>query len=117
MSEHDRAPELWKTNDMWHEIERHIPAAIADATESLRWFALDLEDYTGPTAEAAMRQKFAAGEAEHGRDWLHMTRGELLREIRGEVMDLVLYHAMIRARWVDRPDFACHVDPGDEQDG
>lgn len=116
MSRRDRAAELWATTDMWPDIQRHIPAAVADATESLRWFALDLDDYTGPTTEAAMRRKFAAGEAEHGRAWLHMTRDELLAEIRAELMDLVLYHAMIRTRWVDEPDFVCHVDPGDEQD-
>ena len=115
MSRRDRAAELWKTKDLWPEISRHLSDAARDAAEASRHFALDLDDFLGLRLERELRDKFAAGEAEHGRDWLHMTRDELLAEIRAELMDLVLYHAMIRARWVDEPDFVCHVDPGDEQ--
>ena len=116
---HDRAHYLSGVADLWSVIQPELLDAANDAAEAMRHFALDLDDYTGPSMELSMREKFLAGELEHGRDWLRMSRDDLRREIRNELRDLVIYHAMIRARWVDidpPADFICHVDPGDEQD-
>lgn len=122
MTTHDRAAELWAMPDMWRAIQPWLVLAAENAANDARWFALDLDDYTGPGVEAELRRKFAAGEAEHGRDWLHMTQDQVREEIRNELRDLVLYHAMILARWQDTPDdavsvppFTTNADPGDEQ--
>ena len=114
----DRASELWATPDLWREIRPRILEAANDAAGAAMTFALDLDDYSGPVIEAEMRHKFLAGEQEHGRDWLQMSRSELEQEIRYELMDLVLYHAMILARWEtvsSTPPFESNTDPGDEQ--
>ena len=122
MSARDRADQLRGLPDLWREIQPWLVLAGEHAADELRWFALDLDDYCGPGIEAEMRRKFAAGEREHGRDWLDMTRQQLLKEIRAEVIDLVLYRAMILARWQDTPEgevalppFTTNSDPGDEQ--
>lgn len=118
----DRADELRGLPDLWREIQPWLVVAAENAAADARWFALDLDDYTGPGIEFQMRRKFAAGEAEHGRDWLNMTRDQIVVEIRAELMDLVLYHAMILARWQYQPEgaitvppFTTNADPGDEQ--
>ena len=104
----DRADDLRFTVDLWTEIEPHITAAAADAIQQVKWFAMDLDDYTGPSMRANLHDKFKRGELEHGRDWLDMSIEEFRQEIRDEVRDLVIYLAMRRARWVNT------TDPGDE---
>jgi hypothetical protein len=106
----DRADEMRAMPDLWPVIADHLDAARNDA---------DLSPVLHYPDAAELEAKFRAGEWEHGRDWLDMTRADLEREIRAEVMDLVLYHAMIRARWATRtaPAFLMHRDPGDEQPG
>ena len=107
MSMRDRADELWAKPDLWPEIEQHLQEAVQDARKRLRfgwWMDADV-----------LQEKFRLGESEHKRDWLDMDRSALLREIDAELMDLVLYHAMIRSRWVDA-SYTTDEDPGDETD-
>jgi hypothetical protein len=114
----DKADELRTVDDLWPLIEQQLPIALRDAKRHLDAFIRDQADLThAPTYKRALEMKFAAGEAEHGRDWLNMTRDQLLREIYAEVLDLVLYAAMIRTRWVrTAPAFETNRDPGDEAD-
>ena len=114
----DRAPLLWILPDLWPEIQPRILEAATLASTASMAFALDLDDYRGPSIESAMRRKFLAGEQEHGRDWLRMSRAELEQEIRYELMDLVLYYAMMLVRWESAstvPPFETNRDAGDEQ--
>lgn len=89
----DRAAEFWKMSDIWNEIVEHLPSArqVAMQTDhnAIDWF---LED-------GSLEQKFRKGEAEHGRGWLTMSREQLEREILNEWKDIILYTAMIRARF------------------
>jgi len=78
-SPHDRAEELATTTDLWSEVREHI--------------------IFGYFTEAELEAKFRKGEAEHGRDWLRMTRERLEAEINAELMDLTIYQAMIDTRW------------------
>ena len=96
---HDRADELRALDDLWPEIEKHIDNAAKDAIYNVRRFELDLDEYLRPNTRASLEEKFRKGEAEHGRDWLNMTGSELREEIDNELRDLVIYHAMILARW------------------
>ena len=73
----DRTDQLRALPDLWREIQPWLVLAAENAAADARWFACDLDDYTGPGIEFHMRRKFAAGEAEHGRDWLNMTRDQL----------------------------------------
>lgn len=104
MSPHDRAHTLKTRDDLWPEIHLRLWVACDQATDAVRHFALDFDDYMHSSMVAGLRAKFLAGEAEHGRDWLNMTHEQLREEIRNEIRDLVLYHAMILARWDDDAD-------------
>lgn len=75
----DRANELRNMPDLWPIIRQHLGQH--------RFSEDDLE------------AKFRKGEAQHGRDWLNMTRRQLEREVESEWLDLALYTAMIRARF------------------
>ena len=83
-SPHDRAEELATTTDLWLEVREHI--------------------IFGYFTEAELEAKFRKGEAEHGRDWLRMTRERLEAEINAELMDLTIYQAMIDTRWPSPDD-------------
>lgn len=83
MPQHDRAEELSTTTDLWLKVREHI--------------------IFGYFSEAELEAKFRKGEAEHGRDWLKMTRERLEAEINAELMDLTIYQAMIDTRW-PKPD-------------
>lgn len=76
--------------DLWPEVERHVTIAVGDALAALT--NTDFED-------SGLEAKFRKGEAEHGRDWLDMTREQLEREIAQEIQDLRLYFSMLRARF------------------
>jgi hypothetical protein len=86
---HDRADKLATLDDLWSEVREHITF--------------------GYFTEAELEAKFRKGEAEHGRDWLRMTRERLQAEINAELMDLTIYQAMIDARWPDQDDEICGV--------
>ena len=121
MSTHDRANELRMLDDLWPEISQCLYVAAEQAKDAARFYEYDLSDYTGPSMRRALEEKFRKGEAEHGRDWLNMSRDQLLEEINAELQDLVLYHAMILARWVDKQPnttrpFITNRGPGDEVD-
>jgi hypothetical protein len=83
-SPHDRAEELVTTTDLWLEVRENI--------------------IFGYFTEAELEAKFRKGEAEHGRDWLRMTRERLEAEINAELMDLTIYQAMIDTRWPSPDD-------------
>ena len=70
--------------DLWSEVREHITF--------------------GYFTEQELEAKFRKGEAEHGRDWLKMTRQQLEAEINAELMDLTIYQAMIDARWPSPDD-------------
>ena len=101
MPTHDRARDLADKDDLWAEIRPFLVDASREACTHVTHFALDLEDHLAPLYETDLKEKFRKGEAEHGRDWLGMTREQLYRELHDEIKDLVLYQAMILARFVD----------------
>lgn len=93
----DRADELRATSDLWPEISKY------------------LDGFMFP--DGVLEAKFRKGEAEHGRDWLDMTRSDLEHAIEEELMDMIIYRAMVCARWPDEPGapaFLTNRDPGDE---
>jgi hypothetical protein len=79
MPQHDRAEHLATTIDLWSEVREHI--------------------VFGFFTEAELEAKFRKGEAEHGRDWLRMSKDQLQGEIDAELMDITIYQAMIDTRW------------------
>lgn len=115
----DRADELRDVKDLWPLIEANIDAALEDAIQHVKWFVMDANDYLGPSIRAAMRDKYEAGEREHKRDWLNMDAWTFNREIHNECLDLVVYLAMRKTRWVlteHGASFKTNTDPGDEDD-
>ena len=115
----DQADRLATLPDLWPEISQHLDASATRAAKSAAWFALDLGGISSADMRAAMHAKFRKGEAEHGRDWLRMTREDIRHEIKNEHIDLVIYYAMLATRWPDPvlsvADFVTNADPGDEQ--
>jgi hypothetical protein len=89
----DRASDLFKMSDIWGEIEIHIPSARTVA------LCADHDEINSSLDDGSLEQKFRKGEAEHGRDWLTMSREQLEREILNEWKDILLYTAMIEARF------------------
>lgn len=88
----DRADDLARLADLWPVVRDSIPTLP--------------EVYAAASAEAAftdLEAKFRKGEAEHDRDWLRMSRAQLEAEIVNEWRDLLLYHAMLRARFGGKP--------------
>lgn len=122
----DRADEFQLLEDLWPEVAASIWSGVTDAVHKVREYALDLDDHNGVQMMRSLEAKFRRGEAEHERDWLNMTRAQLEAMALEEIQDLVLYLAMIDARWpepitpsplpkpVDAPPFATNQDPGDE---
>lgn len=113
----DIADELRTLDTLWPRIEAELDQAATLAIQHATWFKQDLDDYTRAGVIDSLRAKFEKGEAEHGRDWLNMTSQQLNEEIRAEILDLVIYIAMRRARW--RPtsavdEYLTNRDPGDE---
>ena len=94
----DRAEELRSCPDIWVEVSPHLDEAAEIAASYSRYYALDLAQ-EGERLKADMEQKFRAGEQEHGRNWLNMSKEDLEHEIANEIRDLVIYHAMILARF------------------
>lgn len=97
----DHADTLAGMSDIWPEIRNRLVSATGLMSDSC-W--LDLHDALAD--EAALEAKFRKGEAEHGRDWLEMSRDQIRAEITNEWRDLILYHAMILARFSDRDETA-----------
>lgn len=94
----DRSAELSVQADVWPEIRSQIPAAIGLAIATMKELAHDLDADTDVVER--METKFRAGEREHQRDWLQMDEAHLRHdEISAEAYDLVLYHAMLLARF------------------
>jgi len=96
----DRAEELRELTDLWPEIRQHIDLALADTARACMLFLTECMDSGEVIAE--LRAKYEAGEREHQRDWLGKPQEWLEGEIRNELRDQVLYHAMLRARWGDQ---------------
>lgn len=84
MPQHDRAEQLATTTDLWNEVRQYI--------------------VFGYFTEAELEAKFRKGEAEHGRDWLRMSKDQLQGEINAELMDITIYQAMIDTRWPSSDD-------------
>lgn len=101
MTSIDRATELADEPDLWPIIRQHLDDAITHAVGCMREFGMELQDDTNRAdLISAMEAKWRAGEKEHGRDWLAMSRQQLTYdEIRAEAIDMVLYHAMGLARF------------------
>jgi hypothetical protein len=86
------------------EFAHHATADPNDRADALRsmpdlWPVIRENLGTHQFDEIELEAKFRKGEAEHGRDWLNMTRAQIEREILAEWLDLCLYTAMIRARF------------------
>lgn len=116
----DRADDLHKVHDLWKLIGFNLLPAAIDAVQHVQWFNDDLNDYTGPALIEQLEAKYRAGEAKYKREWLTMPPERFSQEIREEILDLVLYLAMRRTRWVlseAGQSFTTNTDPGDEDDG
>lgn len=120
MSTHDRADELRMVDDLWPLIEQELDAAAASLPIYVASFLeLYRDQATGQAVRVTLQDKFRKGEAEHARGWLNMTRNDLSIECLAEIYDLIIYRAMIRARWAASPvaaPFITNRDPGDEVD-
>ena len=95
----DRANELAELADLWPVIQKHA--------------------INGYFTNEELEAKFRAGEKEHARGWLKMTLEQMEAEIQAELKDMVIYRAMIDARWPMSDGivpFASNEDPGDEGD-
>lgn len=92
----DRAQELARLDDVWPEVAKHLDG-----------FAF---------TDGELEAKFRRGEAEHGRDWLRMTKEDLEVAIQEELMDMVIYRAMILARWPDQSTSWNQHRPADDGD-
>lgn len=93
----DRADDFRAMPDIWPEILVRIPDAINDPTTTINGRGIAF-------TAAFLEEKFRKGEAEHDRGWLDMTREQIEHEITNEWADLVLYHAMLRARFPERDE-------------
>lgn len=92
----DKANELRDVEDLWPEIKSHIENAAVDAMMSLRSFSGSVQH---PDVLADLERKYRKGDEEYKREWLNMSLVDLEQEVYQELLDLVVYHALIRARF------------------
>lgn len=83
--------DLRNRRDVWPVVAARIGEAIAEASFALH----QIIDH--PDLEAHLERKFRKGEAEHGGKWLQNTDdvGWLYREAADEILDFIIYQAMI----------------------
>jgi hypothetical protein len=83
--------ELRSRRDVWPVVQDHVPEAL-----HLAHYALD-QIIEHPELLAHLERKFRKGEAEHNGAWLRNTddTGWLLTEAAEEILDFILYQAMI----------------------
>jgi hypothetical protein len=92
----DKANELRNVEDLWPDIKEHIASAAVDAMMSLRSFSGSVEH---ADVLADLERKYRKGDEEYNREWLNMSLADLEQEVYQELLDLVVYHALIRARF------------------
>ena len=101
-SEIDRAEELHSTKELVPLIMALVSSeeTMREALEDVASFwAKVLSDADDGAYRARVVQKYLRGEREYDRQWLSMSREDLLNEINEEVMDLLIYRSMIALRF------------------
>lgn len=92
----DRASELRETKDLWSEVSSHLENAANDALMSVRSMAGAVQN---EDVIADLKEKYLRGEEQYDREWLGMSLADLEKEVYQELLDLVIYHCLIRARF------------------
>lgn len=92
----DKAAELRETEDLWPLIMAEISNACVDASMSLRSM-IGATDH--PDVLADLERKYRKGDEEYDREWLGMDIEALEQEVYQELLDLIIYHCLIRARF------------------
>ena len=84
----------------WKDIDEQLDDAVLDAATMFTEMAMRIqtrEDAEGkPYAAADLRIRYEAGSAEHKDSWEDWDKDRFLREAHEELLDLILYHAMMR---------------------
>lgn len=92
----DKANELRDVEDLWPEISLQIESAAQDAMMSMRSMLGAAQHRV--TLEH-LEKKYRKGDEEYDREWLNMSLADLEQEVYQELLDLVVYHALIRVRF------------------
>lgn len=92
----DRASELREIEDLWPEVLKEIENASLDAMMSVRSMAAGV---ARPDVLVDLEKKYRKGDEEYKREWLNMSLADLEKEVYQELLDLVVYHCLIRARF------------------
>lgn len=92
----DRASELRDTEDLWSEVAQQVADAALDAMKSVRSMAAATQH---DEVMKDLKEKYLRGEQQYDREWLNMSLADLEQEVYQELLDLVIYHCLIRARF------------------
>lgn len=84
----------------WKDIDEQLDDAVLDAATMFTDMAMRIqtrEDVEGkPYAAADLCIRYEAGNAEHKDSWEDWDKDRFLKEAYEELLDLILYHAMMR---------------------
>lgn len=94
----DQASELRPMDDIWPVIREELANASLDAQMSVRSMVGAVQGLRSDVLKD-LEAKYRKGDEEYNREWLNMSLADLEREVYQELLDLVVYHALVRARF------------------
>ena len=80
----------------WKDIDEQLDDAVLDAATMFTDMAMRIQARKGDPVVDDLRIRYEVGSAEHNDSWEDWDKSRFLREAREELLDLLLYHAMMR---------------------
>ena len=80
----------------WKDIDEQLDDAVLDALTMVTDMAVRFQARKGDRVANDLRIRYEVGNAEHKDSWEDWHKDRFLREAREELLDLILYHAMMR---------------------
>ena len=80
----------------WKDIDEQLDDAVLDAATMFTDMAMRIQARKGDSVVDDLRIRYEVGSAEHKDSWEDWDKSRFLREAREELLDLILYHAMMR---------------------
>lgn len=80
----------------WKDIDEQLDDAVLDALTMITDMAVRVQARKGDSVVNDLRIRYEVGNAEHKDSWEDWRKNRFLREAHEELLDLVLYRAMMR---------------------
>jgi hypothetical protein len=80
----------------WKDIDAQLDDAVLEAATMFTDIAMRIQARKGDSVVDDLRIRYEVGSAEHKDSWEDWHKDRFLREAREELLDLILYHAMMR---------------------